>query len=846
MEKILYDLMDWAGIEEITYAESSDPHRILGPHMTAEGMLVQAYIPTARDVTVKLTGTGKQYNMELVDESGFFACLVPVKKIAAYTLLIFYDSGVLTEKYDPYAIKQQIPEKELKKFSAGLHYEIYNRLGAHPMNVGGIDGVLFAVWAPRAMRVSVVGDFNLWDGRRHQMRRLGDSGVFELFIPNVPQGAVYKYEIKNHNSTPYLKADPYASAAEMRPNNASVVWNTENFAWTDGDWMEKRAARDAKKSPMSIYEVHLGSWKRKEFSLDRTGKPVPGSEFLNYRELAEELAAYVKRMGYTHVELMPVMEHPLDASWGYQVTGYYAPTRRFGTPDDFMYFMNHMHENGIGVILDWVPANFPKDAWGLSTFDGDCLYEHEYTDAGMLSFNFGRPEVSNFLIANALFWAEKYHADGLRLDAVASMLYLDFGKNPGEWVANIYGGHENLEAVDFLRNLSDVFHRRAKGAVLIAEEVSAWPGVTQPAGNDGLGFDFKWNNGWLRDFMGYMQCDSLYRHDHYNELTFSMIYSYSENFILAYPHSESVYGKGTAAGRMPGRTLEEQFANLRAAYGFMIGHPGKKLLFMGQELGQLDEWYEEKAVEWDLLQYSLHSNMQAYTAALNELYVKHPALWQQDYDPEGFAWINCMDAENNIVSFLRTSKDPAETLLFVANFAPVLHEKYTVGVPFAGKYKEIFNSEDAAFGGKGTANPRAKQSRAEACDGRDNSITIRIPELAVLVFSCTPEAEKKPAKKAESTAVTETVPKKTTAEKGAGKVSPENLVDTVKKAAAGRAKAAADTAESVKKAAAGKAENVKKAAAGKAGNVKKAAAKKARSVVDALTGNTETKADKVE
>ncbi|MBO6268959.1 MAG: 1,4-alpha-glucan branching enzyme, partial [Clostridium sp.] len=384
MEKILYDLMDWAGIEEITYAESSDPHRILGPHMTAEGMLVQAYIPTARDVTVKLAGTGKQYNMELVDESGFFAVLVPVKKIQEYTLLVFYDNGVVAEKHDPYAYKQQIAEKELKKFAAGIHYEVWNMLGAHPASVGGTEGVRFAVWAPNAMRVSVVGDFNLWDGRRHQMRRLGDSGVFELFIQGIPAGTLYKYEIKNHNSTPFLKADPYANAAEMRPNNASLVWDLNQFAWTDDDWMMKRAGQDLKQSPMSVYEVHLGSWKRKEPALDRSGRPIPGSEFLNYRELADDLADYVLRMGYTHVELMPVMEHPLDASWGYQTTGYYAPTRRFGTPDDFMYFMNHMHEKGIGVILDWVPANFPKDAWSLSGFDGSCLYEREYTDDELL------------------------------------------------------------------------------------------------------------------------------------------------------------------------------------------------------------------------------------------------------------------------------------------------------------------------------------------------------------------------------------------------------------------------------------------------------------------------------
>ena len=431
MEKTLYDLMDWAGIEEIVYSEASDPHAMLGSHMTKEGMLVQAFIPTARDITVKLSSTGKQYQMEMADEAGFFAALIPRKTLTDYTLLVFYDNGTLSEIHDPYAYAPQLTDSDLKKFAAGIHYSIYEKMGAHPMQIKGVSGVYFAVWAPCAMRVSVVGDFNLWDGRRHQMRRLGDSGVFEIFIPGVKEGEIYKYEIKFRNGDPALKADPYASYAELRPNTASVVWDLNRYQWQDQEWMAARAKKDTRTEPMSIYEVHLGSWKRKPIEVDETGAEEPGSEFYNYRELAVSLAEYVKEMGYTHIELLPVMEHPLDASWGYQVTGYYAPTSRFGTPDDFMYFMDYMHGQGIGVILDWVPAHFPRDSWGMAQFDGTCVYEHQdprqgsHPHWGTLIYNYGRPGVSNFLIANAMFWADRYHADGIRFDAVASMLYLD-------------------------------------------------------------------------------------------------------------------------------------------------------------------------------------------------------------------------------------------------------------------------------------------------------------------------------------------------------------------------------------------------------------------------------------
>lgn len=737
--------MDWAGIEEIVYSEAANPHNMLGAHMTDEGMLVQAFIPTARDITVKLTSTGKQYQMEMADEAGFFAALIPRKTLADYTLLVFYDNGTLSEIHDPYSFAPQFTEADLKKFGAGIHYSIYEKMGAHPMTIKGVDGVYFAVWAPCAMRVSVVGEFNFWDGRLHQMRRLGDSGIFEIFIPGVKKGAVYKYEIKFKNGDPALKADPYANYAELRPNTASVVWDLNQFTWTDDEWMKKRAKTDTKTEPMSIYEVHLGSWKRKEFELDENGAAIVGSEFYNYREIAVELAAYVKEMGYTHVELLPVMEHPLDASWGYQVTGYYAPTSRFGTPDDFMYFMDYMHSQGIGVILDWVPAHFPRDAWGMAQFDGTCVYEHAdprqgaHPHWGTLIYNYGRPGVSNFLIANAMFWADRYHADGIRYDAVASMLYLDYGKNPGEWVANIYGGHENLEAVEFLKHLNSVFKGRKDGAILIAEESTAWPKITGDVKHDGLGFDYKWNMGWMNDFLNYMKCDPFFRCHHYNELTFSMIYAYSENFVLVFSHDEVVHGKGSLANKMPGATQEEKFANLRAAYGFMLGHPGKKLLFMGQEFGQMDEWNENASLEWNLLQYPIHSQMQEYTKELNHFYQSHPALYAKDYHPDGFEWLNCMDSANNIVAFVRKTDKPEETLLFVCNFAPVLHQKYMVGVPFEGKYKEIFNSDAEKFGGSGKGNPRAKSSKKVECCGREQSITIQLPPLGVCIFSCTPE-----------------------------------------------------------------------------------------------------------
>ena len=762
MEKILYDLMDWAGIEELVYSEASDPGRLLGEHVIKEGLLIQAFLPNAAKVSVKIGE--ESFPMEMADENGFFAVLLEDRlELVPYHFLVTYEDGDSEEIVDPYSYQfyTAFTEEEVKKFGAGIYYDSYQKFGAHPTVEAGISGVHFAVWAPDAMRVSVVGDFNFWDGRRHQMKKRGPSGIYEIFIPGLKPGTIYKYEIKTKAGDPMLKADPYANFSELRPNTASVIWDMTDYQWNDGEWIEKRkAAKDRlKDSPMSIYEVHLGSWMQKPVAQDENGDDINGSQFYNYREIAEKLAAYVKEMGYTHVELLPVMEHPLDESWGYQVTGYYAPTSRFGTPDDFKAFMDYMHKEGIGVILDWVPAHFPRDAHGLAAFDGTCLYEHKdprqgsHPHWGTLIYNYGRPQVSNFLISNALYWAKEFHADGIRMDAVASMLYLDYGKNAGEWIANMYGGNENLEAVEFLKHLNSIFARDTEDAVLIAEESTAWPKVSGDENDGGLGFDFKWNMGWMNDFLDYMQCNPYFRHDHYGELTFSMLYAYSEKFVLVFSHDEVVHGKGSMAGKMPGDTQEKKFANLRTAYGFMMGHPGKKLLFMGQDFGQMDEWNEKESLEWGLLKYDIHSQMKDYVKALNHLYRTQPALYKMDYEPEGFEWINCTYNDENIVIFERKTDKPEETLLFVCNFVPVEHEKFRLGVPFAGKYKEILNSDAKQFGGSGMVNPRVKMSKKEEWDARENSIVINLAPMSVAVFSCTPYEEepvtgkKKPAEK---------------------------------------------------------------------------------------------------
>ncbi len=735
MEDILYELMDWADIETIVYSEHDNPHNLLGAHITDKGILINAFIPTAKRIDVKLTKTGLVYPMVCEDTEGFYAVLVPGNKVVRYTFIVTYDNNTSEEISDPYSFEPVIDGLDMNRFSNGIHYDIYEKLGAHVMEIDGINGVLFAVWAPNAIRVSVVGNFNNWDGRRHQMRRLYDSGIFELFIPGIVIGEIYKFEIKIKGGLTILKADPYANRAELRPNTASIVCNLNEYKWQDSNWMAKRATFEFEKEPMSIYEVHLGSWKKPS--------EEEGRHFFNYRELAPMLAGYVKDMGYTHIELMPIMEHPFDGSWGYQVTGYYAPTSRYGSPEDFMYFMDYMHQQRIGVILDWVPAHFPRDAFGLANFDGTCLYEHldprqgAHPHWGTLIYNYGRPQVSNFLIANALFWIEKFHVDGIRMDAVASMLYLDYGKNDGEWVANIYGSNENLEAVELFKHMNSVFNKRKDGALFIAEESTAWPMVTGDVEKGGLGFDLKWNLGWMNDFTNYMKCDPLFRKGRHGDLTFSMIYVYSEKFMLVLSHDEVVHGKGSMINKMPGNE-EQKFANLRVAYGFMMSHPGKKLLFMGQDFAQFAEWNEEKSLDWELLNQDKHAQMNRYMKELNKFYQNYPAMYQLDFDVEGFEWISNMDADHSIITFTRKTGKTEETLLIVCNFTPVVYQGFSIGVPFEGKYKEIFNSDKELYGGQGNVNSRLKQSKNLEVDGRDYSISINVPPLGISIFTCIP------------------------------------------------------------------------------------------------------------
>ena len=735
MEDVLYDLMDWAGIEAIVYSEEDQPQNILGPHITDRGLLIQAYLPTAKLVKVKLKKNGKEYTMTM-EEDGFYAVLIPnLKKTASYTLLVTYDNDTVMELYDPYSFGQVLTEADLSSFTKGIHYTIYDKLGAHPKDIDGVSGVHFSVWAPNAVRVSVVGDFNAWDGRRHLMKRLKDSGIFELFVPGLTTGELYKYEIKVKGGMVVMKADPYASRAQLRPDTASIVHDLNQFTWSDENWLETRKRSDYRKSPNNIYELHLGSFK----------KPVAGNgdnrEFYNYRELAPIISDYVKEMGYTHVELMPVMEHPFDGSWGYQVTGYYAPTSRYGTPEDFMYFMDYLHNQGIGVILDWVPAHFPRDSFGLANFDGTCLYEHldprqgSHPHWGTLIYNYGRPQVSLFLIANALFWIEKYHVDGIRMDAVASMLYLDYGKNHGEWVANKYGGNENLEAMEMLKHLNSIVKKRKDGSLLIAEESTAWPKVTGDLKEDGLGFHMKWNLGWMNDFTGYMKSDPLFRKGRHGELTFSLVYAFSEKFILVLSHDEVVHGKGSMINKMPG-TIEHKFANLRVTYGFMMCHPGKKLLFMGQEFAQFSEWDEKKEIDWGLLKEERNASLNLYVKELNRLYKKYPALYAYDFEDRGFEWISCLDADHSIIVFIRKTDKSSDTLLIICNFTPVVYEHFLIGVPFQGKYKEIFNSDYVRFGGQGNVNKRVKQSRHTGADGRKDSLSVVVPPLGISIFTC--------------------------------------------------------------------------------------------------------------
>ncbi len=621
-----------------------------------------------------------------------------------------------------------ITEVDRYLFGEGTHYEIYKKLGAHVMELNGVKGVYFAVWAPKAKNVSVVGNFNGWMGYNHNMNKLADSGIFELFVPGLSEGELYKFAVTSMNGQTWLKADPFANASEFRPASASIVTNIEGYDWEDTEWMEQRKEEDNKKKPMAIYEVHLGSWKKTNDE-KRSG-------FYNYRAIAEELGAYVKEMGYTHVELMGIAEHPFDGSWGYQVTGYYSPTSRYGTVKDFMYFVDYMHKLGIGVILDWVPAHFPRDEYGLANFDGSCVYEYadsrkgEHPDWGTKIFDYAKNEVSDFLIANALFWVNEFHVDGLRVDAVASMLYLDYGKTPGNWVPNKYGGHENLEAIEFFKHLNSIMEQRAKGAIMIAEESTAWPLVTHEPEEGGLGFTYKWNMGWMNDFLEYVKIDPYFKKYNHQKMTFGMTYAFSENFILVISHDEVVHLKRSMLEKMPG-TFEQKFENLKTAYSFMFGHPGKKLLFMGQEFGQIREWSEERSLDWYLLKEKPHQNLHQYVKELLHLYTEHPAMSELDDSWEGFEWINCEDGERSTFSFIRKDKSKKKCLLFIMNFTPVLWEDYTVGVPELGTYQVILDSTWEDF-----KNPKKKvyHAKKEECNNREYSFSLDLQPLSAIVM----------------------------------------------------------------------------------------------------------------
>ena len=626
-----------------------------------------------------------------------------------------------------------ITEFDQYLFGQGTHYDLYNKLGAHPMTVDEEEGVYFAVWAPNAAAVSIVGDFNEWDENVTPMERLEPLGIYQIFLTGIKVGDIYKYCVTAQDGKKTLKADPYGFQAELRPNNASVVADISDFKWHDSRWMKKREKFDDKKNPMFVYEVHPGSWKKHE----QTEEDEDG--FYNYREIAHELAAYVKDMGYTHVELMGIAEHPFDGSWGYQVTNYFAPTSRHGSPEDFQYFMDYMHEHNIGVILDWVPAHFPRDAFGLAEFDGTCLYEYadprkgEHPDWGTKVFDYGKTEVQNFLICNALFWLEHYHVDGLRVDAVASMLYLDYGREDGQWVPNIYGGNENLEAIEFFKHLNTIVKKRNPGIVMIAEESTAWPKVTDKAEYGGLDFSLKWNMGWMHDFLEYMKLDPYFRKYNHTKMNFAMVYAYSENYMLVLSHDEVVHLKCSMIEKMPG-SYEDKFKNLMAGYAFMTGHPGKKLLFMGQDFGQHREWSEKRELDWFLLDKEPNRHLQAFVKELLHLYKNNKCLYEYDCYPEGFEWINADDGDRSIFSFVRHSESGKSNMLFIINFTPVERPDYRVGTTCRRKHTLVLSSDDKKFGGTGKRRPKEYKPAKKECDGRKYSFRYKLPAYGVAVF----------------------------------------------------------------------------------------------------------------
>jgi 1,4-alpha-glucan branching enzyme len=703
--------------------ELADPHSYLGAHPSEAGVLVRAYRPDADSVRVLPMGV----ELERLGDDGVFEGVIEGASLPLdYELEVRYRAGDSYVLRDPYSFLPTIGELDVHLAGEGRHDELYTRLGAHPRVVTDVAGVSFAVWAPNAASVSVVGDFNGWDGRLHPLRSLGASGIWELFLPGIRADSRYKFEIRTRPGGLRLKADPLALRAEVPPKNASVVF-ASGYEWRDANWRGNRPT-DPLPQPVSIYEVHLGSWRL---------NPLEGDRPLTYAELAEELAEYVTDLGFTHVELLPVMEHPYAPSWGYQVTGYFAPTSRFGSPDDFRGFVDRLHAAGVGVILDWVPAHFPKDDWALARFDGTALYEHEdprraqHPDWGTLVFNFGRNEVRNFLLASALFWLREYHADGLRVDAVASMLYLDYSRKPGEWVPNEHGGNEDLEAIEFLKQLTTVTHGREPGVLMVAEESTAWPGVSRPVDHGGLGFGLKWNMGWMHDTLAYFSREPVHRRYHHDQLTFSLIYAFTENFVLPLSHDEVVHGKGSLLAKMPGDPWQRR-ANLRALYGYMWAHPGKKLLFMGGELGQEHEWRSDGSIDWHLLERSEHAGIQELVRDLNLRYRDEPALWEVDFEPAGFRWLEASDADANVVVFARFAAEGARVLICACNFSPVPRPGYRIGLPIVGRWRELLNTDDERYGGGGIGNPEPVEAERKQWHDQPFSAELTLPPLGVV------------------------------------------------------------------------------------------------------------------
>ena len=727
--------------EAILHARHGSAHSVLGMHpltyRRSRGLVVRALLQDAVACEVILTDETPPavFPMKLLAPEGLFEVFIPKHPdVRVYELRATSADGRVRQFRDPYCFLPTLGDQDLYLFNEGNEHRIYNKLGSHLRDLGGVKGTAFAVWAPSAARVSVVGDFNGWDGRYHTMRSLGASGVWEIFIPGLESGSLYKFEIRDSHGSIRVKTDPYGTRFEPPPGNAAIVCAADGFTWTDGDWITKRSTRSWNTdTPMSIYEVHLGSWRR---------KPEEGNRPLTYREAAPQLADYANEMGFTHIEVMPLAEHPFDGSWGYQVTGFYAPTHRFGTPEDFAWFVDHLHQRGIGVILDWVPAHFPRDAFALAEFDGTHLYEHAdprqgaHMDWGTLIFNYGRNEVRCFLVANALAWFDRYHLDGLRVDAVASMLYLDYSRGAGEWVPNRYGGRENLEAIAFLRGVNDLVHQYYPGGLMIAEESTSFPGVTRPTAEGGLGFDLKWNMGWMHDTLQYFSKEPIHRKFHQNDLTFGMLYQYAERFVSVFSHDEVVHGKGSMLYKMGAWHIPEKAANLRALYAHMWVYPGKKLLFMGNEFAQAQEWNYNASLDWHLCQYMDHEGVRRLVGDLNRLYVSEPALGSNDFNPHGFRWISCLDGDANVIAYLRSDSTDQTLFVAVGHFGGATRT-YRVGVPRRGWWKEVINSNSEYYGGSGLGNDGGRSSTEVPHDGYTQSIELTLPPLTTLVFKWT-------------------------------------------------------------------------------------------------------------